>query len=109
MSNLIKTLVSIIFSLSIVLTYTNISYAQHSTNFNNITINDGLSQSTIQAIYQDSKGYIWLGSNDGLNRYNGSKIKIFKSDEENNKISDNYILNIIEDDKKIYGYLQSTE
>lgn len=100
MSILIRTLVSILFSLSIVLISTNISYAQYSTNFNNITIEDGLSQSTIQAIFQDSKGYIWMGSNDGLNRYNGNKIKTFKSDEENCKISDNYILNITEDKKR---------
>ena len=36
----------------------------------NITIEDGLSQSTVETIYQDSKGYIWIGTNDGLNRYN---------------------------------------
>ena len=35
-------------------------------NFKNITIEDGLSQSTVETIYQDSKGYIWMGTNDVL-------------------------------------------
>ena len=37
-------------------------------NFKNITIEDGLSQSTVETIYQDSKGYIWIGTNDGRER-----------------------------------------
>ena len=40
-------------------------------NFKNITIEDGLSQSTVETMIQDSKGYLWFGTNDGLNRYNG--------------------------------------
>lgn len=68
--------------------------------FNSMTIEDGLSQSTVQIIFQDSKGYIWMGTNDGLNRYNGYEMEIYKSDnEEKNIISDNYILNITEDKK----------
>lgn len=39
-------------------------------NFKNLTIEDGLSQSTVETIFQDSKGYIWFGTNDGLDRYN---------------------------------------
>lgn len=78
----------------------NLSYAEESINFKNITIKDGLSQSTVQTIFQDSKGYIWMGTNDGLNRYNGYRIKVYKSEDENNSISDNYIVNIIEDKNK---------
>ena len=50
-----------------------LSYADYpnNINFKNITIENGLSQSTVETIYQDSKGYIWLGTNDGLNKYNG--------------------------------------
>ena len=43
--------------------------------FNNLTIEDGLSQSTVETMYQDSRGYIWIGTNDGLNRYNGNEFK----------------------------------
>ena len=50
-------------------------------NFNNITIEDGLSQSTVETIFQDSRGYIWIGTNDGLNRYNGYEFKQYKYDK----------------------------
>ena len=43
--------------------------------FNNISIEDGLSQATVETMMQDSKGYIWLGTNDGLDRYNGYTFK----------------------------------
>ena len=76
-------------------TYANIS---ESFNFKNITIEDGLSQSTVETIYQDSKGYIWIGTNDGLDRYNGYDFKHYKYDKYNqNSIANNYIVDIIED------------
>lgn len=48
-------------------------------NFQSITIDDGLSQSLAEYIYQDSLGYIWIGTNDGLNRYNGNEFKVYKN------------------------------
>ena len=67
-------------------------------NFKNITIEDGLSQSTVETIYQDSKGYIWMGTNDGLDRYNGYEFKHYKHDKyDKNSIANNYIVDIIED------------
>jgi len=65
--------------------------------FNNITIEDGLSQSSIEAIFQDSKGYMWFGTDDGLNRYDGNKFKVFRyGSEDKNSISANYIGGILE-------------
>ncbi|MGL4991252.1 MAG: ligand-binding sensor domain-containing protein [Sarcina sp.] len=49
-------------------------------NFNNITTNDGLSQGSIDDIFQDSDGYMWFATNDGLNRYDGHEFKVFKGD-----------------------------
>jgi len=46
------------------------------------TVNDGLSQNSAQAVYRDSQGYIWIGTEDGLNRFNGYKFKKFYSDRE---------------------------
>ena len=69
-----------------------------SINFNNITIEDGLSQSTVESIFQDSRGYIWIGTNDGLDRYNGYDFKHYKYDKyDKNSIANNYIVDIIED------------
>ncbi|NOX18111.1 MAG: hypothetical protein GXO87_07505 [Chlorobi bacterium] len=41
------------------------------------TVNDGLSQNTVQAVFQDSQGYLWIGTEDGLNRFNGYEFKKF--------------------------------
>ena len=67
-------------------------------NFENITIDDGLSQSTVEVIFQSSQGYIWIGTNDGLNRYNGTEMKVYKADKtKKNTIASSYILSINED------------
>ena len=71
--------------------------------FEHLTIENGLSQNAGLAIFQDSKGYLWIGSQDGLNRYNGFDFKIYKHDPEDPKsISHNSILAITEDKD---GYL----
>ena len=82
-----------------VLTHINkLSYAQSKNLiFNNINIEQGISQSTIEAIFQDSEGYLWLGTNDGLNRYNGYEFKTYNYEEYQNSISHNGITDITED------------
>ena len=93
--NIILILVCIFSCLKISTSYANI---RESFNFKNITIEDGLSQSTVETIYQDSKGYIWIGTNDGLDRYNGYEFKHYKHDKYDKKsIANNYIVDIIED------------
>lgn len=67
--------------------------------FDNITISDGLSQNEVRTLYQDSKGFMWFGTADGLNRYDGYKIKQYKySPLDSNSISDNFIWAITECD-----------
>ncbi|GAA0747040.1 two-component regulator propeller domain-containing protein [Gaetbulibacter jejuensis] len=44
-------------------------------SFNTLTINDGLSQNSVISIAQDSIGYLWLATQDGLNKYNGKSFK----------------------------------
>lgn len=97
---IILALVCVISSIKTSTSYANIS---ESFNFKNITIEDGLSQSTVETIYQDSKGYIWIGTNDGLDRYNGYEFKHYKHDKyDKNSIANNYIVDIIEDEN---GYI----
>lgn len=59
---------------------------------------EGLSQLTIYSIIQDHKGFIWAGTQDGLNRFDGYEFKVYRHDPNNpNSISHNWIWNICED------------
>jgi PAS domain S-box-containing protein len=59
---------------------------------------DGLSQNAGLDIFQDSLGYLWIGSQDGLNRYDGYSFKVFKHDpDDEHSLSYNSILKIAED------------
>ncbi|MBN2275398.1 MAG: GAF domain-containing protein [Bacteroidales bacterium] len=48
--------------------------------FENISVRDGLSQNTPNCIFQDSRGFLWIGTEDGLNKYNGYGFEVFKPD-----------------------------
>jgi ligand-binding sensor domain-containing protein/serine phosphatase RsbU (regulator of sigma subunit) len=63
--------------------------------FNHLTVEDGLSQSSVTCILQDSKGFMWFGTQDGLNRYDGYSFKIFKNDpSDSTSLSNNFIFSI---------------
>ena len=67
-------------------------------DFEQISIEHGLSQSSIFTIFQDSKGFLWFGSQDGLNKYDGYNFKIYKHNPlDSTSISDNWINSICED------------
>lgn len=100
MINMTKKAIKIIIMLLMILFIQNTEQinAHHiSIQFKNITIDDGLSQGTVEVLFQDSKGYVWIGTNDGLNRYDGYSFKTYKFSEEHNTIANNYILGIKED------------
>jgi PAS domain S-box-containing protein len=66
--------------------------------FHQLRVDDGLSQSCVLAILQDSKGLIWFGTQDGLNKYDGYNFTVYKYNEQNPKsLSDNFILSLYED------------
>jgi ligand-binding sensor domain-containing protein/class 3 adenylate cyclase/predicted metal-dependent HD superfamily phosphohydrolase len=68
--------------------------------FENLTIKDGLSQSVVNCIKQDKLGYIWIGTQDGLNRFDGQGFKVYKHIVNNNaSLSNSYINDIEFDDK----------
>jgi len=50
----------------------------HNSYFEHLTVNDGLSHYSVNALYQDEHGLIWIGTRDGLNRYDGNEITVYK-------------------------------
>lgn len=69
-----------------------------SIRFEQITTEDGLSQSTVNDILQDSRGFLWFATEDGLNRYDGYEFKVYRNDPfDPFSISSNQISSILED------------
>lgn len=75
--------------------------AQQRLGFQHISIEQGLSNSAVESILKDSQGQMWFGTRNGLNRYDGNKITVFRNDIHNpNSISENLIYDIYEDKTK---------
>ncbi|MFW6131686.1 MAG: two-component regulator propeller domain-containing protein [Candidatus Aminicenantaceae bacterium] len=74
-------------------------YAQNKyVRFKHISIEEGLAQSDVICILQDSRGFMWFGTEDGLNRYNGYEFDVFKlNSQDPTTLSNNYIYSIYED------------
>ncbi len=71
---------------------------QTNLKLDHISIDDGLSNSVIDVIFQDKTGFLWFGTQDGLNKYNGYNFTIYKNDpSDSTSIKDNWIEAIIED------------
>ncbi|MCW9017170.1 MAG: ATP-binding protein [Kangiellaceae bacterium] len=66
--------------------------------FDSLTQEDGLSNTSVFKIYQDKQGFIWLGTDDGLNRFDGYEFIIYRHSSSNHdSISSNRVFDIIED------------
>ncbi len=66
--------------------------------FQHSSIENGLSQVSVLCMVQDRKGFMWFGTQDGLNRYDGYTIKVYRHDDAlSTSISDNYIQALWED------------
>lgn len=55
-------------------------HAQQRLLFEHLSVKQGLSQATVTCILQDSRGFMWFGTQDGLNRFDGYTFTIFKHD-----------------------------
>ena len=66
--------------------------------FRRMDTRDGLSNSTINCIYQDTKGFVWIGTSYGLNRYDGYRFRTYYSDpNDSTTLRNNYVDQIFED------------
>lgn len=81
--------------------YATILYAQElldNFKFENISIDEGLSSNSVNCIIQDSKGFLWIGTEDGLNRFDGNSFKVFRNKRgEKNSLPNNFIWSLFED------------
>ncbi|HPE56516.1 MAG TPA: two-component regulator propeller domain-containing protein [Bacteroidales bacterium] len=75
---------------------------QHMVSFKHLTIDDGLSQNSVNCIYQDKNGFMWFGTHDGLNKFNGYEFEYYRNDRSNeNSLSSNYIYDVYEDNEGV--------
>lgn len=76
-----------------------LTFAQQAT-FNSLTIKNGLSSNAVISIAQDKSGFMWLGTNAGLNRYDGHHFKLYQNTpNDTNSLRSNYILSLLCDSK----------
>ncbi|WP_342807207.1 two-component regulator propeller domain-containing protein [Alteromonas sp. M12] len=70
--------------------------------FQRITLDQGLSQENILTAFQDSEGYMWFGTQEGLNRYDGYQFKVFTYSSRNkDSLSSDWVYSIIEPQKNV--------
>lgn len=83
--------------LLLLLIFTRQGYAQ-SRQFQHITSADGISQSEVYSFLEDARGFMWFGTVDGLNRYDGYSVTVFHIDKDSpNSIPNNTIRCLVED------------
>lgn len=75
-----------------------LSLANDSSRISHLGIEQGLSNNSVTSIYQDRKGFMWFGTYDGLNRFDGYGFTVFRNIlEDSNSLPHNYIYDIHED------------
>jgi ligand-binding sensor domain-containing protein/anti-sigma regulatory factor (Ser/Thr protein kinase) len=77
---------------------TNASSQTQHLEFEHLSVERGLSHSAVNAILQDSKGFLWIGTRNGLNRYNGYSFTVYESDpRDSSTLLSDQILSLYED------------
>ncbi len=88
----------IAFVLTLLILWPIINSAQTNIDFQNFTQTDGLSSNYVLSFHQDHQGFMWIGTEGGLNRFDGQHFLEFSFDPENPKtLNDDWVTNIFED------------
>lgn len=69
--------------------------------FRNLNTGNGLSHNKVNCILQDKRGFLWIGTDDGLNRYDGNRFQSFRHDPDSSCLSGNIITDLVEDKNEI--------
>ena len=86
------------FVLTLFLLFLNNNLFSQQIKFKHLTVEDGMSNNIVKTVIQDRSGFMWFGTNDGLNRYDGYDFNVFRHNpEDSNSISDNSIQSLLED------------
>jgi signal transduction histidine kinase/ligand-binding sensor domain-containing protein len=94
-----QTLLHIIF---IFLAHSNVNAQPATLYFEKITVQNGLSHNKVNCILQDKRGFIWLGTDDGLNRFDGTHFTVYKNiPGSTTSISGNIITDMLEDEHAV--------
>jgi len=75
-------------------------FGQDIFRFEHFNSSNGLSQNTVSSLLCDNKGYLWIGTMNGLNRYDGYQFKIYKDNIENPLLTNNRIIDLWQDDQE---------
>lgn len=76
----------------------NVKSIPDSYNFEHLTVRDGLSQSSVLCSFQDRYGFMWFGTRDGINLYDGYHFKVFRNEIGNDRSLASNIINDISED-----------
>ena len=94
---LYRFLINIVFIFCLGLIGLTNSYTQN-ISFRHLTVENGLSNNDVNTLIQDRNGFIWFGTEDGLNRYDGYNFKVYRHDpSDSNSLSNNSIWAMLED------------
>ncbi|MBN1187569.1 MAG: GAF domain-containing protein [Bacteroidales bacterium] len=79
--------------------YAQVDYQERSKYHTNVlSTDDGLSHGKVNAICRDKDGFIWFGTNEGLNRYDGYNMKVYKNDPNDSmSLTNNFIRALLKD------------
>ncbi len=84
---------------TISLIFSSFSWSQNSIYFEHLSLKEGLSQGDVNAIYQDKKGFLWFGTHDGLNKFDGYNFTVFKPEKGNSETLNSNLIYSITGDK----------
>jgi ligand-binding sensor domain-containing protein len=79
------------------ITFTSVADSQ-TLPFGHISVEEGLSNSFVNCVIQDRTGFLWFGTDDGLNRFDGYELKVYRNNpDDKGSISENIIWALWED------------